>query len=56
MLACSTAGNDYNDILCVLHFLLCMFLLYVSVLLPVGVIKDINNNENSNMLTIYSCL
>ena len=24
-------------------FLLCMFLLYVSVLLPVGVIKDNNN-------------
>ena len=28
------------DILCVLCFLPCMFLLYVTVLLPVGVIKD----------------
>ena len=28
------------DILCVLCFLLYMFLLYVTVLLPVGVIKD----------------
>ena len=27
-------------IFCVLSFLLCMFLLYVTVLLPVGVIKN----------------
>ena len=30
----------YIDILCFLRFLLCMFLLYITVLLPVGVIKD----------------
>jgi len=30
----------WYDILCVLCFLLCMFLLYITVLLPVGVIKD----------------
>ena len=30
----------WYDILCFLCFLLCMFLLYITVLLPVGVIKD----------------
>ena len=30
----------WYDILCVLCFLLCMFLLYITVLLPVVVIKD----------------
>jgi len=30
----------WYDILCVLCFLLCMFLLYITVLLTVGVIKD----------------
>ena len=28
------------DILCVLCFLLCVFLLYITALLPVGVVKD----------------
>jgi len=32
----------WYDIVCVLCFLLCVFLLYITVLLPVGVIKDDN--------------
>ena len=35
-------GTVSIDVLCVLYLLLCMFLLYVTVLLPVGVIKDNN--------------
>jgi len=31
---------DYYAVTIVLCFLLCMFLLYITVLLPVGVIKD----------------
>jgi len=35
-----------HDILCVLCFLLCMFLQYVTVLLPVGVIKDNDDGDD----------
>jgi len=35
----------WYDILCVLCFLLCMFLLYITVLLPVDVIKDDDDKE-----------
>ena len=39
----------WYDILCVLCFLLCMFLLYITVLLPVGVIKDYDNSTPSTL-------
>ena len=37
----------WYDILCVLCFLMCMFLLYITVSLPVGVIKDKCKTLNS---------
>ena len=33
-------------IVCVLCFLLCMFLLYITALLPVGVIKDDDDDDD----------
>jgi len=41
----------WYDILCVLCFLLCMFLLYITVLLPVGVIKDERDDDNVEWFT-----
>ena len=38
----------WYDILCVLCFLLCMFLLYITVLLPVGVIKDDDDDDDDD--------
>ena len=43
------SGSLWYDILCVLCFLLCMFLLYITVLLPVGVIKDDDNSTPSTL-------
>jgi len=46
------------DILCVLCFLLCMFVLYVTVLLPVGVTEhdddDDNDDDHDRMLTLHA--
>jgi len=47
-------------IFCVLCFVLCMFLLYVTVLLPVGIIKDDDDSDhrretNSFLHTHYPC-
>ena len=40
------------DILCVLYFLLCMFLLHIIVLLPVGVIiKDEKDDDDVEWFT-----
>ena len=45
------------DILRVLCFLLCMFVLYVTVLLPLGVIKDDDNDcERSIVISSCACL